>query len=384
MCKNLADYGSQVVGRTVFHLILRDQPVGAVDLATRFLQTYPDDPMLLVGRANGFLRLEEFDSALEDVQTAIDNNPDVPIGYAGLVDYYRFTGQFDEMLATAEQAREIGSEDPGVLLAYARALRATETGEPVLVIYQAALDAGADPFTVLSERADYARNLGNFEQARVSMMQLAEQFPSFETVTNILQLLVFLGENDVAYDIAQQYADLDVFENEQPQFLSNLAFIAYLVEDNDQAQEWATTALEIDENLASAIYLQALLLARDEEFDQAIETFQQLETREPWEYGNGFIEDQFGHTLAIDLARIYQMMGDTDMAREYYQELPYNARLLVERAEFYIEIGETELARQDLLDAQNINTDTFNDEMLNDLINELLRSLGPAPASSQD
>lgn len=371
-------YGPEIVGRSIFRL-MNDNVEASAQLATRALETFPNDPLILVGRANAYLVMGDFDSALADVQTAIDTNPEAPIGYAGLVDYYRVTDQYDEMLEAAERAREIGPEDPGVMLAYARALRATDTGSQVLAMYQVALDAGADAEIVLRERAEYALEIGEFQEALESARQLTEISPNFDTITFAISIPLWIGQNAEAYGVALQYAELEVGETRQAQYLVTLAYVAYRAGENDQSREWLTTAFELEEDIATGIYLDSLLLVREGQFDAAIERLQQVEAREPWEYEDSFFNVRFGHTLNVDFARIYRAMGEVEMARERYQELPYNTALYVERAEFYIEIGEPELARQDLLTAQQINEETFNDEMLSTRIDELLQSLGRAP-----
>ncbi len=381
IAQEVVDQSLEITQLAVFMLIRNWEVETAIYVAEMGLETYPDEPILFALQAQAYLLLDDPATAQETAQAAIDAAADSPFGYMALAEVHYYTREADEeMRAAAERAYELGPDVSRVLLTYARVLRAMEEYEVALEIFQQIEinSYGIDPADLLFERGYYALNLDRPDIAIADFTQLLNMDPSPEAVLGLTQAYLFNGEPDMAYQVAVDQAELPFDEPAyQAGYLADLAFVAYAAGQNGTAQEWVERALETTPDLPQGIYLNALLLARAGEYPAALERLLSLEELESWQYDDPFLNDHFGHVLNVDIARVYRAMGDSDQALAYYQHVPYRLVFYVERAEFYIELGETEAARSDLMEARNMT----DDPVLQDEIRQRIIELGPAPAS---
>ncbi|NDJ84393.1 MAG: protein kinase [Chloroflexi bacterium] len=377
--QEMIDAGLDTTTDAVLMLIELEEPQSAVDLASFALETYPDELSLVGLRAMAYLAMGEIEAASADIESIVAAAPDAPVGYTLRAHLLYVTGDYEQMLEVADQAADLGPDDPDALMVYAKALAANGRADEALEAYNQAEAAGADREELLSERGVLALENGFYDQAASDFSALLEILPNAEVARALAAAYLLIGEPEAAFTVAQDNIELAAdSEENQGRYLADMAYVAYATGEDATASEWLAQAREIVPESPRIVYLEALLLAREGEFEAAIAALESLQDVETWRYDQPYLNLMFGHTLNFDIARIHRAAGDPEAAREYYErDIPWIAEFYLERARFYIEIGENEVARQDLLEAVDIPTSPET----RDEIRQQIVELGPAPAS---
>lgn len=382
--------------------ILLDQPVqviravirewidddGNYDLAHDFAgqaeARFPDDPFLLFYMAEVHVLREEYDAALEESEYLVEVAPDSPLGYLVLAYYYRQTEQDsdEQMLSYAQQAIDRAPEDPIIALEYARILNDADLGEAVIEAYYDAEDAGADLAIILDERSNYAAQIGDLDQAIDDLLALMEIWTDDPyLVTRLAGYYLHDDDLESAIDLAIQYQDIEMGEDTTSNYYPDLAFLAWLDEDDDLARSFLNRVNVGYREAPKVILMNGLLMQLDGEYEESNVLLESLRGVETWEYDYPFFNPEFDHSLDLEIARNYVELDDPDAAIDAYRATldRYYGWLTprLELAGLLASIGDFEGARSELL----IALDLAEEEEVRELIRERIVELGPAPAN---
>ncbi len=368
------------VTRMAIGLMIREENADiAILVAEVALEDNPEDGVLLALRGQAYLINEQPEAAFEDAQRAIEFAPDQPGGYILLANYYHWVDQPAARLEAALQAFRVAPNDTNAILTYARTLRDLDDNATALELYRTIGDEAVEQSTILQERGSYALELGEVEQTIADFSSWLELQP--DNPQAMLGLATAFAVNEQpseAIDVIDQYQALTI-EDDRTRSVLDLSFsiIAYRVGAIDLSQVLVERSLEIEADNPRATYVKGLLAAQAGDYDQALELLLSLESLESWRYDHELLRSSSGHTLSFDIARVYRAMGDVEQAKAYYEDIPWNAYFYLERGEFYQEIGETELAREDYRQAERMT----DDAELRDILRQHIVELGPAPRS---
>lgn len=346
-----------------------------IDFADLGLKAYPNDAWLLLYQARVHFLQEDNEAALRELLQLQQLAPDHPAAYVGLTEYYYFQGQANTMLAAAEDANARDADHPEVKLNYIRALQYNDRDDEALPLYKAMTGDGFFLYGFLEQRAEYMRDQGETEQVIQDLTRLMALQPNREALWDLVGAYISTGRPQVAFDTLLLYLDL---EPDNHRFWGTAAYVAYVAGNSSQAMEWIEQARQLDAESAYATYVTALLAAQSEDYETALVLLQSLEDVASWTYEYPFLNAYFGHTLSVDIARIYRQMGDTEQALAYYADLPYVAPLYIERGEYYLELGRREDARADFMRAD----EAARDPDLRAEIRRRIIELGPAPSAT--
>lgn len=339
------------------------------------LEVYPDDPWLLIYRVRGYLIQGDGEAAFRELRQIQQQTPDHPAGYVGLSEYYYFLDQRENMLAAAEEANIRDAEHPQVQLNYVRALWVNDRDDEAIPLYKAMTGDGFFLFGFMEERADYMTGAREYEQATQDWTTVMTLYPYTDALWELTGSYIIIGQSQEALEVAERYTSLDAGN---PRFWVALGYVAYVAGDTTKANEWLGQARSIDAESAAADYLAALLATQAGEYETALTLLQGLQPVETWQYEYPFLNQRFGHTVTLDMARVYRQMGDTEQALALYEDLPYNAGVYLERGDYYLELGRTEDARSDYVQAEDLT----DDPSLRSEIRRRIIELGPAPSAT--
>lgn len=339
---------------------------------------YPDNPILLGLRSQYYLRGNRVDEARADADAAIAANLNHPAGYLALSIFHFNNENYDYVagLEAAQAAYNLTPQQPQVNMAYARALRIMGRYDEALKHYQDAERYGMPVAEVLSERVRFLWDINWY----LELIPEAERLLGLGEDAYIrLYLAGAYLQTDQSTE-AVRVIDENTFEfnTDQLEFFSNAAYILFEAGETGRALEMANEAVLIDPDPTpgTAEYVLALIEADDSNYGPAIERLTSMESLETWQYTGVYLVPVFGRALPLDIARIYRNAGDTDNALAYYtltiEQFDWWALPYQERATIYLEVGDTDAARDDLLYVLSIAEGT-DDVALRE---EALSSLG--------
>ncbi|MCB9435918.1 MAG: tetratricopeptide repeat protein [Anaerolineales bacterium] len=339
------------------------------------LEAYPDDPWLLLYRVRGYLIQGDGEAAFREIRQIQQQFPEHPAGYVGLSEYYYFLDQPENMMTAAEEANKREAEHPQVRLNYVRALWVNDRDDEAIPLYKTMTGDGFFLFGFMEERADYMTGAREYEQAIQDWTVVMSLYPNTEALWELTSSYIVMEQPEAALEVAEAHTNL---EPNNPRFWVALGYVAYAAGDNDRANEWLEEARAIDPESAAATYLQALLATQAGDYETALTLLQGLVEVDTWQYEYPFLNQRFGHTVNLDIARTYRQMGNTEQALAFYADLPYSAEVYLERGDYFVELGRTEDARADYMRAE----DMTDDSDLRREIRSRIVELGPAPSAT--
>lgn len=373
-----------MVASQVARLMLQESynPEDSIRVISQALEIHPNDATLLALRGQAALQLDTT-AALEDIEAALAIDAGNVEGNFALIMYYAITDQRQAMLESAEKAYAVAPNEPRIIILLAEALRGSDEEDQarILELYQQAEAAGGDVAQILRARSEYAFGISELQMAADDLSRLVDLAPSVAVVTDLTEAYLFLDETEPAFEVAQNQIDIvPADDGGRLDFLANMAFVAYKAGELETASAWLTEAAAIEANAPKVVYTEGLVATAMGEYDRALGLLLSLEEVEIWQYTYPFLVDYHGHNLALDLARVYALMGNEAEARRYYETIPYEATMYLERANFYRSVGDTEAARADLLQAEQLT----DDEALRAEIRQQIVELGPRPTSTSN
>jgi len=331
-----------------------DKGIAALEL---YKQTYPRDSVPYSNVADIYMRLGQFDNALQNARAAVQVDPDSVNNYTSLAQAYIATNRLDEAKATLNQAVNRNLNSPGIhaLLAYVAWLQndsAIADGE--MQRMNTTPDAQISVIglrTALAARQGHlreARELGSKMRAEADRLGLKEQSASeyqqesviealagnharaLEDVAQALSIskspgivigcasiLAYVGDENKAMKLATDVAQRRPYDT-WVQFVSLPDVQAIVALKHGNYAEAATLldgALVYARVDSGTLYLRALTSLRAGRGAEAVQAFQR-----PLALRNWLGLDMLLPYDQLGLARAYAAAGDTAHSRTAYQD----------------------------------------------------------------
>ena len=365
---------------SVDSLVIGGSPVLALSNLNTSLNSDPDNADVLFVRSQFHsMDYDEETLARVDAQHMIELDPENVWGYVAEADSYLVYPDYDTGAAqqSLERAHELDPENPQVM--WRRVLFSHYDQQ--LEDFDDAEGSGARGWRFIIFAGDFLYDNREYERAipylavRVEQ-KLGGEYPIWEGRWKLMGSLMQTGQDGIALDLAQQFVGA-ITDNESEAY-GNLAFVAYNAEEYEQALQWANTALALDGNNHAAAYLLALLTWHFEDnLEAALQQFEALQNVE--DLYSFYLNFDYEFDYRLDQARILMDAGQAEAALPWYdavlEEWGSTAWLYEERADAYLEIGDTEAAREDLQRAmENTEDADYRQELLQRIV-----ELGPAP-----
>jgi tetratricopeptide (TPR) repeat protein len=162
--------------------------------------------------------------------------------------------------------------------------------------------------------------------------------------------------------------------------MAGRAYVLYRGGNLEEALELAQRALAYNPQQGQAHYVIGLILIEQGEYDAALGELEPLSAIEDtWEYDYPFFYRQVGHEVFYDMARAAIGMGDNDLALEFLNQSisrdDWWPDVHILKAQVHQYRGETDLAREELLYALEIATQTVGREAQADEIRQMIEEL---------
>ncbi|GAB4556558.1 MAG: hypothetical protein OHK0023_28980 [Anaerolineae bacterium] len=301
--------------------------------------------------------VEKLNAGKLSAQRAIEIDPERPEAYIPLGMYYNFS-PFDDPLAAIDaytKAIERNSDDPLVYLLRGRAVPSNdENFAAKLEDYNQAIrldPSYEDAYGVRAEHYYDARNFASAEQDYQIWLDLNPQPWKHGQVAAVYLLR---GKQREAYTLFETTLAKQTLAD--PAYYAQAAFVARQNQNPSQATAWLKVATELEPNNAAAAYVSALLATDAGNLTEATALLG-IVSQEPdrWKYEAPFLNPLFNHQLEVDQARLMRQQGDVAAAIDLYEQskplvkdwyAPY-----LEQAELYLNQGQVELARANILQA---------------------------------
>ena len=332
-----------------------DKGIAALEL---YKQTYPRDSVPYGNLAEIYMRLGQFDNAVQNARVAVEADPDTVNGYTGLAQAYIATDRLDEAKATLNQAQHRNLSAWGIhaQLAYIAWLQNdSATMDRELQLMNTTPDA---QISVLGFRAALAARQGRLQEARelgskmrteAERLGLKEQIASeyqqestveavagnrsraLDDITQALKIshspgvvmgcasiLAYTGDENKAMKLAADVAQKRPYDT-WVQFVSFpdiKAIIAMKRGDYASAANLLDGALVYARADSGTLYLRALTFLKAGQSAEAVQAFQRALALRNWLGTDVLLPyDQLG------LARAYAAAGDKIRSRTAYQDL---------------------------------------------------------------
>jgi eukaryotic-like serine/threonine-protein kinase len=331
-----------------------DKGIAALEL---YKQTYPHDSVPYSNLSGIYLRLGQFDNALQNARIALQLDPDSVNSYTNLAQTYIASDRLDEAKTTLDQAvaRELNASSVHGLLAYIAWLQHDEaTAERQIQLIKASPDG---EMTVLNFEAGIAalhgklreaRELGNkmrVEAHRLGLKEPAASEYQQESVMEALagnrsqaladvehalasskspavimgcaSILAYVGDQNKALKLAADVAQKRPYDT-MVQFVSVpdiKAEIALKHGDFSQAASLLDGALVYARVDPGTLYLRGLVFLKSGHAAEAIQAFQR-----PLALRNFMGLDLTLPFDRLNLARAYALAGDKAHSRTAYQD----------------------------------------------------------------
>ncbi|MEO1165273.1 MAG: protein kinase [Chloroflexota bacterium] len=365
-------------------LVFEGNLEGAIAQVEAILEDEPENAEALFAKARLYsYRWDEDNIAGETAQQLIDLQPDSPWGYIALADSYLNyplldeEGSVDAARDAIQTAIDIDPENPHALW------RLANLGEWELQFerYTQAEAFGASG-------ADFILSIARFFSGNRDYLRAIPYWESYyrgsdtaawtwsESFWELTEALIRSGDARAAYDLLLESPFPDIASDAST--YGNMAYIAFMPGEYEQAREWADAALafssEDDANAARWV-LAFMAFEVDEDEDSAVEQLIQLAEEDAF---HRYIEFGTQTDAYLQSARYMATAGRDEEAIEFYSTLvELNSGVpffFEERADAYLRLGENELARADLQTALAIEPDPQIQQYYRDRIIEL----GPA------
>lgn len=338
----------------------------SLELTETGLATYPGNPVLLLLRAELLVRFNRYEEALADAEQAVAEYPDHPAGYLALANYFYQSPDYDyeKAFENVTKAHDLAPENPTVAFAYAVALENVSSDEAIAQ-YNLAEQLGAPLTDVLYRRSNLYWQTGNHAGVVADLGRLLPLDEERGTRLSLAGAYLLTGQPDEAMRVTEEGFE---FYDADPNYYANAAYVAHSAGDGEQSIEWANTALAFDGNMTGARYVLGLVAFSNEDYEGALEYYQQVADAENQDYWYPFLNPTYDRHLPTDQARAEREIGDTDAAIAHYQVsideiCCWWSTPLLERAELYIGIEMPYEAAADFIEAyrrsgENLDTQT--------------------------
>lgn len=281
------------------------------------LSSHPDASDALVFRGFLHISLGDSDLATKDFQLARQLAPRLVSPLYGLAIVSRMAGDFPAALQLLDTALQIEPTDDGCLLERARLLATKDDLQAATRDLDTVLEHDPDSLPALLSRARIRLDLGKLDDARRDFDAILKQEPeSMEALIGRSVLSEQSGDADSARDDLQKATEHSPEKSDRIEVARLLiqAAIAHRNEQFEDAVALCSQALEIDPDNYEA----------------------RLERARAWWYSDCFVEALEDYQVLIDTAA-----------------LP-SAELLCCRGGIYNELGEFDLALEDLEDSRQL------------------------------
>jgi serine/threonine protein kinase/tetratricopeptide (TPR) repeat protein len=336
------------------------------------LESDADSYELLALKALVLTRYRSDRERLEEGRTlaerAIILNADRPEAYFPLGYYYQHS-PFDNPERAADyytRAIDRGASDYEVFLSRAECYRRMELdSEQVLADLNIAIGLNPNRTNSYIMRGGYRYELGDFAGAEADFAFAHQQAPTSEYYIALLALAYI--QQDKRQALFNLYAlSLGGFSDyytaglSDTNLLGNGAYAARFAGQPQQARDWATLALQQDQQAHRARYVMGLLRADAGDFEGALAELDLLIDVPAYEYDQPFLNRDFGYVLHADRAQLLISLGrfeEAVAALDLAIERTQNEEYLMARARLYQRLGRKDAAATDLRDALRLNND---------------------------
>jgi len=232
-------------------LTLKEYDAAIEDLDT-ILENDSKNPAVLLLRARAYQLLDKTDEAKADIEAALKNRPALPAAIemramiaAGSGDFRQAIYDFEELLKLDDKNSELLAQ-LGVLHS------ASKQPRKAIARFTAALADGKESFVALRGRADALLSVGKHAEAIADYELALKLKPKDSGVLNNLAWVLATSPEDSVRDgkraIELGTAACEATEYKQAHILSTLAAAYAEAEDWDNAVKWSQKAVEIDHN----------------------------------------------------------------------------------------------------------------------------------------
>jgi serine/threonine protein kinase/tetratricopeptide (TPR) repeat protein len=331
-------------------MLLEGRVDDASERLNQILEADPENIDALTARAILLNQIADAETALVDVDKAIEIAPESPLGYIARSEVLQNWAINDDAgsLEAAEQALAIDPDNPEALWRAGMAQDELGNYEAANDLLERAIAAGANGFRFASYAADHYFYSSQYEQAQPYMQIRYNSNPADEYYLRMLVAnLLYLDQAATAYEYVKNFPAVITDWDD----LSAAAFVAFKAGDYAQARDWAETARALSDEAHAATYLMALISwYGDNDLSAAMGYFDQLANVE--DFYDDFLNFNYGHDLNLDRARVLMA------ASEYQQALDAYTRALDTvgtypvvyegLADVYLALGDGEAARENL------------------------------------
>jgi len=331
-----------------------DKGIAALEL---YKQTYPRDSIPYTNLALIYMRLGQFDNALQNARMGVQVDPDSVNSYTNAAQAYLGTDRIEEAKATLNEAlhRNLNASNIHALLAYIAWLQNdSTTADREMQLMKTSPDAEMDILgfkTALAARQGRlreARDLGSKMRAEADRFGLKEQSASEYQQESVIEalagnrsralddlaqalntsqspgvvvgcasILAYVGDENKAMKLAADVAQKRPYDT-WVQFVSLpdvKAIIAMKHGNFTEAANLLDGALVYARADAGTLYLRALTFLKAGQAAEAIQAFQR-----PLALRNVFGLDATLPFAQLELARAYALAGDKAHSRTAYQD----------------------------------------------------------------
>ncbi|MBI5929270.1 MAG: protein kinase [Chloroflexi bacterium] len=345
----------------------------AFALTETALKTYPGNPILMALHSGFLLRLDQPKESLAEAEEIISNFPEHPMGYLALANYYYTSEEYDydRAFQAVETAYNLAPDNRTTVFDYAFALTGQYRFDEAIAMFNHAEELGAPLIEVLIRRADVYWQIGDYAAAAVDDARLLELREQADTRLVLAGAYLLTDRPDDALRTIE--AGFEFYDTDAG-YYANAAFVAHSVGNGELAENWANTALTLDDSATTARYVLGLVAFSRGDFEDAETRFQEVADAENQNYQYPYLNPTYDRYLAIDQARTAHALGKTDAAIAFYQTVIdevccWWATPYLERASLYVEQSNWDAAAADFRDVYNMTLDLYShDEVVTALL----------------
>lgn len=307
----------------------------AIDIYTRLLKAYPDDPDLLLIRGRTYAWNQQYSEAIADLLQVTETFPQYGDAWIALGDVYLWAKEPKKAVAAYEQCLLLFPDDPLLRLSHAKA------------------SIEANELIKAQEDIQKAQELGGDEELIDNLRQTIDQRLASQTQRRIATLLartdslVASAQYDSAQAVCEQILQLD-----STNYNARLRYaqICTRLGDLETAARHFTKILRDVPNDVDVHLERGMVYLWLKQYEKAQADLEFVVTHTP-NYEEAWLA----------YGKLYRWQGDYGGARAVYNRwlkvFPNNPRAYLQRAETYRQERQFNMARADLLLAQKLGAE---------------------------
>lgn len=203
----------------------------------------PNQRGLRLSLANVAVRSKNFEAAISEYKSLIDENPKAPDLWMRMGETYRLAGNFDQAIASFDKAREFAPSNPAAYLRKALAMEAAGRRTETRPIYEQILKLAPDNAFALNNLAYImAENDKDLDQALTFAQKAKQQMPDNMDVADTLGW-IYLKKN-LNDDAIKVFRDLLQKKPEHVTWRYHLAMALFMKGDRLQARKELESAMK--------------------------------------------------------------------------------------------------------------------------------------------